>query len=362
MLTFVFLANLAAQEASGDPAASISVERVVHRLAGSAESDSVMLGLLPEPDAAATEALPRSPLGYPLIPSTQPADAPADGFFDFLGFAHISLPQLEERHILEFEIVLDADLQPLPGEDFSSEALRTIAALLAGVEHVARLRRRSVLQLSIMHPAGQRPGTGAMAAVLRGHGYRAGLTEVQSVLAVPAHDPADPPAGYRVQILQDYRVPPELIDDVAALFTTASADVPHGTMSTEPAQWDARRLADAAARLRDRGGRQLMALLIDPAGQAHALSEFLWHAGSRPDVVEQGAVIVARGRRRRGLGTAALAWGLAALRVAWPDAERVYSSEATDDPAMAAIAAALGATAISGSSSWEKTLGEKTAE
>ena len=361
MLTFVFLANLAAQEASGDPAASISVERVAHRLAGSAESDSVMLGLLPQADATATEGLPVSPLGYPLISSTQPADATADGFFDFLGFVHVSLPQLEERHILEFEIVLDADLQPLPGEDFSAEARRTIATLLSGVEHVARLRGRSVLQLSIMHPRGQRPGAGPLAEVLSGHGFRAGLTEVQSVLTVPEHEPADPPAGYRVQLIEDYRVPPELIDDVATLFTTASTDVPHGTMSTEPARWDARRLAEAADRLRDRGGRQLMALLIDPDGEAHALSEFLWHAGSRPDVVEQGATIVARGRRRRGLGTAATRWGLAAVRAAWPEAERVYSSEATDDPAMAAILTALGATPISGSSSWEKTRGEKTA-
>lgn len=358
--TFVFLANLAAQEASGDPAASISVERAVHRLKGSAESDSVMLGLLAADDAALSRTLPHSELGYPLIPSTQPLDGvgagPAHDFFDFAGFVHISLPQLEERHILEFELVLDADVQPLPGAKLSRAARERVALLLSLVEEVARARERTVLQTSILHPVGSLPGTGPWAEELAGHGFRTGLSEVQSVIQVPDSAPVAPPAGYRVQVIENYQVPDELIDDVAALFTTASRDVPHGTMSTEPAQWEARRLAEAAARLRDRGSRQLMAVLIDPDGEAHALSEFFWHAGSHPEVVEQGATIVARGRRRRGLGTAAMQWGLAAVRSAWPEVERVYASESTEDPAMLSIHLAAGMTPISGSSSWEKDL------
>ena len=45
---FVFMANLAAQEATGDAAASVSVERVFSRLKGSSESDSIMLALVDE--------------------------------------------------------------------------------------------------------------------------------------------------------------------------------------------------------------------------------------------------------------------------------------------------------------------------
>ena len=115
---FVFLANLAAQEASGDPAASVSVERVHTRLQGSAESDSLLLALV-EDNQIDPEA-PRSELGLPLLPSSVPTDLVGEPpVHEILGFTHLALPLREERDVIEFEIVLDAEYLPLPGEALS---------------------------------------------------------------------------------------------------------------------------------------------------------------------------------------------------------------------------------------------------
>ena len=95
--SFVFWANLAAQEASGDAAASTSPGRVVQRLQGSSESQTHLFAVV-DGDSTLGEV---SELGLPLIPSVEPSPE-----LDYLGFIHISLPLLEEREATEIECCL----------------------------------------------------------------------------------------------------------------------------------------------------------------------------------------------------------------------------------------------------------------
>lgn len=109
--SFVFDANLYAQEASGDPAASSAPSRVVQRLQGSNESQTYLFGLTsPTP-------LEVGALGFPTISAVEPSPE-----LDFDGFIHISLPLLEETQNAEIECVLAAGLLPMPGEELSAEA------------------------------------------------------------------------------------------------------------------------------------------------------------------------------------------------------------------------------------------------
>ena len=94
--SFVFWANLAAQEASGDAAASTSPGRVVQRLQGSSESQTYLFAVV-DGDSTLGEV---SELGLPLIPAVDPSPE-----LDYLGFIHISLPLLEEREAAEIECV-----------------------------------------------------------------------------------------------------------------------------------------------------------------------------------------------------------------------------------------------------------------
>ncbi|MDR7329522.1 GNAT family acetyltransferase [Corynebacterium guangdongense] len=348
--TFVFMANLAAQEATGDAAASVSLERVFSRLKGSSESDSILLALVDgQLDA------PRSALGHPLISSSAPEDA--SPVHDVLGFTHLSVPLLEERDIIEFELVLDVEYLPMPGEDLGEQARTVIRTLVDAVVDAARTLGRHVLQIWIVHPVGQTPGTGPMARSLAALGFERALTEVQSALPVPDSRPAALPEDLRVEVVSDYAVPPHLIDDVLTLLSDASTDVPHGGLRTERAVWTPQRLSDAAARLHDRDGHHLLVLLVDAEGSALALTEFMTHAGSTPGVVEQGVTFVAARHRGRGFGLAVTRWGLTALRETWPDATRVYTSNATTHEAMLRINDAVGREPVSGSSAWQRVLG-----
>lgn len=356
--TFVFMANLAAQQATSDTAAGVSLERVFSRLRGSSESDSILLALV-DGELAGAEAS-TSALGHPLIPSSVPSSVPADAspLHDILGFTHLSVPLLEERDIVEFEIVLDVDFLPLPGETLTSPARAVIRTLVDAATATTRTLGRRVMQLWLMHPLAEEPGTGPLAETLRELGFDLALTEVQSVIPVPRSRPASLPRGMRVEVVGDYSVPPHFIDDVLTLLSDASADAPHGRLVTERAVWTPRRLSDVAARVRDRGGRHLLVLLVDADGRAVALTEFMAHAGSAPDVVEQGVTFVAADHRGRGLGLDVKRWGLAAVDEAWPRAGRVYTSNPTDHPAMLRINDKLGREPVSGSSAWQLVLDE----
>lgn len=333
-----FLANLAAQETTGDTATSLSVERLAHRLRGSAVYDSVALARIDAPVDR-----PHSSLDYPVV--TDP-DCEVDGFL-LLG-----MPLTEDRTILDVEIILDATHLPLPGATFDPEGRAVIEELLAEADAVGARLGRTTLQTWLLHPADEEPGTGEFADVLRSAGYRLGLTEIQGHLPV-THRPVNHP--WELTAIVDLAVPEDVVDDVIELYQLGSDDMPRGGLQDTDITWTRQRLADAAARLTDTGRRSLNVLARDQSGPV-GLTEVTMHQGSDETVLEQDLTVVATRARGRGVAKALKQELLNRAREVFPAAGRVYTSCAADNHAMIAVNDALGWTRISGGSGWEKRL------
>lgn len=349
LTTFVFMLNLASQEATGVVAASVSVDQVLARLRGSTVSDAVLAGLVVDDSPGTT---------FISAPSTVPTRGANthDTFQDFSGFVLLGLSLLEERHITDVEFVLDAQYLPLPGAPVEAATRRVFTELVTGAEHLARRHGRTVLQTTLGHSADESAGDTPLGGLMAEHGFSLRHTETHGVLDELPSTAPPLPTGLRVHIIHDYAVPPMYVDDITDLLALASIDIPHGTLTTEPARWTPQRLIDAAARLHDRGGAHLLAILVDDSGRTVALTEFHHHPGALAEVAEQGVTIVARDARRRGAGRAVTQWGLVAVDKYWPEVRTVYSSHGSDNLALAAIAATVGRRTVSGSSAWEKDI------
>lgn len=323
--TFAFLSNLMAQEATGDRRASVTVDRVLTRLAGSEDSDAILLALIDEPVLA-----PVGPLGLPQLPSSGD-----DRSFDVAAFAYLSVPLLEERRVLEVELVYDVTYLPLPGEELASEGAEVQAELLAGVEKYAKFLDRDILQLWSDRPV---------------PGFERAVTVTQWVLDRPT-----PLSPHRpVQLVENYALSGRTALEVAGLLTVASADANYDGLYTETATWDPQRLQQAAARQRHRGERNLLALLKDEDGRVHALAEFTGHAEADTTIAELGVVAVRRDARGNGLGSAVLAAGIASLD---PEITRLYASAATTDAATARLLAPYRPETLASTTCWQRTLG-----
>jgi len=322
VVNLVFLANLAAQETTGDTASSTSVERVQHRLRGSVEYDTLAFALE--------------------VPGEDPA-----------GYLLISTPLLEDRDVVEAEVILDAGHLPLPGAGFEPESRAILSTLFAEAEAVAARLGRGVVQTWLLHPADETPGIGGWADVLRERGYSLGLTEIQGVVEVGVGAP-DWPAGVTVEVVRNLDFPPPLVDGVLALYHRASVDVPTGGLVAEPVDWTRDRLAAAARRVRNTG-REMVSVVLSDATGVIGISEITRFPGSEPGIVEQGITVVDVRARGRGHG---LRIKQEALRAAAEHlgAQRVYTSNAADNTWMVDINRRLGWRVVSGGSGWQKRL------
>ena len=320
----VFLANLAAQETTGDTASSTSVERVHHRLRGSAEYDTVARAL-----------------------ELDPAEDPA-------GYLLLSTPLLEDVHVVEAEVILDAAYLPLPGEPLSPEAREVLGLLYGEAESFAARSGRSVVQTWLLHPAGEEPGSGEWSDLLRGRGYEPGLSELQGVVSVEVPAPEWEP-GVSVEVVRDLAFPAPLVDGVLALYRQASVDVPTGGMDADPVDWTPGRLAAAARRVHDTGREMISVVLSDRLGVI-GICEVTRFPGSEPDVAEQGVTVVAPRARGHGHGLNLKKEALRRVPTALPGVRRVYTSNATSNPWMIDINRRLGWRVVSGGSGWQLKL------
>lgn len=345
--TFVFMANLYAQEASGDPAASASPERVVHRLRGSNESETYIFALI-QGTAPLGEA---SSLGLPQVPST--GDCPD---LDYVGFIHISIPLLEEKQTADVDFVLDVNFLPLPGEPLETDA-RFIADQL--VQHgldIARKLGRSTVQTGSLHSDETDAFSDPFSASYAQVDFEIRHAERQILVEVP-QEPATllVPAGMSAHVWPDYDIPDEYIDDVLDLLTIASEDSITGDLSVEPILWNRERLAQAHGRLRSRGAHTLIIAFVE-ARRVVSLTELGRHAGSDPEVAEWTMTVTARDKRRQHLASKIKLLALTSLREHWPEMDRTYTSIGVADEAMNRIYGSLGARGISQSEAWELKL------
>lgn len=345
--TFVFMANLAAQEASGDPAASSSPERVVHRLKGSTESRTLLFGVV-DGHAPLGEV---GELGLPLIPTIN-SDQP----HDFVSFIHLSLPLIEEKDNADIECVLDVEFLPMPGEQLDPQGLEVTRWTVAAAQLLAGQLGRTILQTGLLHPAGTPASHDPLAAVFAEAGFEHKHTEQQMQVVLPEH-PATPllPAGLKIEVWPDYDIPDHFIDQVLELLTVASVDSVQGELSTEPIVWTRSRLKEAHGRLRDRKAHTLMVAVIEETTQTVlSLTELGRHGVADPEVSEWTITVTRRDSRRQGYAMLAKLGAINNVHRYWPQVKRTYCSVAQQEPAMNAIYRHLGARGISTSSALEK--------
>lgn len=368
---FVLAANVAAQDATQDPAASAAPERVVTQLAGSAESATYLFALCEAPPLGEVSAL-----SYPLISSTDnPRECGLRGHAwpggepNFVGFIHLTLPLLEDTSIAEIECVLDIDLLPLPGESADEKTKQVTARLLASAEHIAAQLGRSRAQITVHHPADHPPDADPFYAAIKDSGYHRHLGHIQAyipsepvikqapVASQQADNEAENHPAYRLVTWRDYAIADEYAPQVRELLTVASIDVPSGGMELDPIEWTPTRMEQAAQRLRARGGSTLMFALVDKhTDKICALTEIARHYGSDPTVAEWTLTVTARIRRRQGLASHVKVHAIHAARKIWPSVNRIYGSIPDQPDHMRSLYRSLGAVELSCSSTWEKPL------
>ncbi len=342
--TFVFMSNLAAQETSGDRDVSVSVDRIITDLAGSSEGVS-QLFVATFDDAVELRA-------------TVPADYDDEPYVEAEGWVKINLPLIDDTGSASLEIVLDAGNQPLPGQQLSPGATELIDALLSHAETTAGASpwSRGIFHTAHMHPT-DATGPCDYCALLARAGYVKAHEEIQQVL-----DLASLPGGWAAEAagLGVHRIigtgfPEELIHGIVALQDIAAVDVPHGALTTHPAQWSPRRLAEQSARI-TRTGTRLVTVVFTEADEVVAFSTVSLPPGANPDAGEQGLTIVHPRARGRKLGRTVKLACLELLREQHPQVKRVATSNAVDNQAMLAINRALDARELSRTTLWEKKI------
>ncbi|MDU0477890.1 GNAT family N-acetyltransferase [Staphylococcus chromogenes] len=342
--SLAFMANLAAQEATGTIDASRSPQQLLMELlAPHPDHSTFVLALLAE-DAPTSEP---GPLGLPTLPLSDD-----ETYRDILGWAILTVPVHDNPHLIEAEIVVDVEYQPLPEEPLSAAAQQVWTALITEISRVAQLLHRNHLVLWQQSALSDSPATHSLGQLLVSHGFH----EAHEELSVAFHADELAHQHHSCEIFVDANFPDDLATKVADIYHLASLDIPHGELPCGPEQWSRERLAAATSHMRQVGTKNIHAIATDDAGTVTGLAEAYLPAGNT-DIVDIGLLYVRPERRGAGLG-AELAGALAyAIQTHLVAVQRGYASIATSNGAARAVAQKSGAREVSRNTAWLKILG-----
>ncbi len=369
VLAFTLCANVAAQDATGDPASSVSAAHVLTRLKGSPESRALLFAV----SAASFGPQLADAAGYPLLPSyyLTAEDSGAVAPPDYCGFIHLTVPLLEERDAIEVECVLGLGYQPLPGQSFTPDEQAVAEWMVDTALDLARKLGRQRVQVGLLHAPGVELNADPFAQLYRSRGFQLKHREEHMVMPMPTPPPAALLSPrYRVEVWRDYAglvgrdSDSPLLDQVLCLLEVASADADNGQLTVEIPRWTRERLDRARRQLADRRAHTILAAIIDhhpkstPGGSERvaSLAELSFQADGDPEVAEWTLTVTARDYRRRGLAWAAQ---LAALNQAadfQARLRRIYTTLSPADTAMTTLAQRLGAHTLCTATAWETTL------
>lgn len=340
VLSQVFNANLASQEASGTADAAVSVERTLHGLRPGPQSEPHMFALIAREPGETEDYL----------------DVPAQGDdrnFDYLGYLTVTLPLRENTDTAEVAVTLDAGLAPLPGEELSPEAVKALRRLYQLAADVAREHGRGTLQAGLMTSPSIGVDGDPRVRLMRELGFELAYQGGEYLVELGELPAAPLPEGIAATVFEGVSPPEPLVDGFLELLRIASTDVPHGSLRAEPANWSRERLAEVAAHSA-RLGSQLVNVVLSDAYGPVGFSYASRHPGSNPAVAEQDLTVIHPRARRQGLGTAIKAILWRELRTRHPEVRRVCTFVSDDNAAMRAINAKLGATLTAIETVWQK--------
>lgn len=288
---------------------------------------------------------------------------------DVVGYARSTLPLTANVHAAEIEVCV------LP----EHEGRGVGTALLAAVEDHARAHGRTTLQTWTGHSPEPAPGPDALTAptgtgrapadaravrFALAHGYALEQVERYSVLELPG-DPdhrATLLADARAHAGDDYRthtwrdeLPADRLDDLAALWTRMSTDVPLGGLDLEEDRWDADRVRTLLDRMAQRHQHVLLTAAEHvPTGR---LAAFTWLQVPQPDVpfAFQEDTLVLHEHRGHRLGMLVKAVNLDAFTAWRPGERRIHTWNAQENDHMLAINVALGFRQAGVAPAWQRT-------
>jgi GNAT superfamily N-acetyltransferase len=271
-----------------------------------------------------------------------------------LGAARLELPQRDNLHTCEVELVVHPDARR-----------RGVARALCGqVERVAREHGRTAVAAYADEPPGSEGcSAGRLAALALG--WEVVQVEVRRDIDLPL-DPAlvasvsqqcAPYAGdYGIRTWID-RCPDDLVDDRAELSRSMSTDVPLDRLDWREEVWDAARVrrGEELVKAMDRTVVNAGAVHV-PTGRMVAYTQ-LAVPRARPERAYQWDTIVLSAHRGRRLATLAKLSALRELAALSPGTRFVSTWNAKENVAMIRVNDALGARLNGGIATVQKVLG-----
>lgn len=319
IVDYVFASNLAAQEAVGDMAASQSVERVENLLAGSPQLKTRL------------------------------------HYVEGAGWVLCSFPLVEDTTVVEVDITLEPDLQPLPGEDYAAEEKAAVVELVGCARELA-LADELGAGRQWAHLWFFEPGPPSRDALLEAQGLMKVSTEVQGYVPIPSGPAAtgvDLGDGVELVVLQDFEYSPTT-KALIPLLEEASRDMAYGFSAHEPEQWSPQRLKDVRDHYAEIHSEVITAVLMQ-GEKAVGMSQISRAVGSIEGIAEQGTTVISASCRGKGLGIKLKRAALVAARERW-GVERVYTSNEQRNRAARALNRRLGFQEVSRASGWESRL------
>ncbi|MCZ9308485.1 hypothetical protein ACUY3K_09205 [Corynebacterium uberis] len=365
---FVFMANLQAQEATGDMAVSVTTGDVVTTL-GEDSHVRVAAILQSNQGVAGTSTCP-DPERLPAVYDSTGPDPTAD--IECTGYIHLSAPVEEHDHALICEVVPDADFQPVSDLLDADHAARITdfwcTALDALIAYGHRTGRTYLQVWRRRPPTTSSHGADPAACALRRAGFELHGQEDQWVIpgaAAPAPAPAETAhasvtrtGAVDLRCYWDFDFPETVTSGILKLYEQADTDSPHGQLVQRPAPWTRQRLWRARTRLH-RAGCTALTVVVLKEGTPVAISEVTLDfaaladaAGGAIAVAEHTATVVDAACRGHGLGTACTAALAAALGPRW----RIYSANDHQHEAMTRINELAGGQRLCRLEAWDRRL------
>lgn len=344
LLSFVFSANLAAQDVSGDTATSTSAGAVIESLKENPQSHTIILAAITGSAAPTDSAM--SALNYPVISAY--TDSPTSPLVDadLLGYIEASVPLQAHTNGIDCDVILDAEIAPIPGEPGDETETEHWLTLLHQTKELARRLDRQIVRL--WHPVPLADGdlNPRFAQAIAEAGFSLAHDETHGYIPVMAKRGLPLPIlpnGYSFCSYLNHDPSPELVSGMLTLFDAASTDIPVGNLAVDPQPWTKQRLEQARALLRRKANENITTVLLKD-GHPIGFSDTTRLADSDPTVADQGSTVIAENFRGAGLGTALKEASLITTANQWPELERVFTSNANSNVAMCRINQQLGFT------------------
>jgi GNAT superfamily N-acetyltransferase len=257
-----------------------------------------------------------------------------------LGSNQVILPVLDNTHVAFMEILV----RPAARRRGVGGAL-----LDAGLE-LARAKSRSTVISEVNTPLG---GRSEGREFLERRGFTTGIVERHRVLDLPldqdrldalATSAAPHHADYRLETVGDV-VPAQYLDGYCALQSAFNDEAPTGDLDVEPEAWDADRVRQTEARLREQGRHICSTVAFAPDGSMVALTD-MSTSDSQPSIGLQGGTLVLPKHRGHRLGLASKVANLRHFQADFPAVRAVHSWNAEENGPMVAINDTLGFRAV----------------